>query len=130
MPPEIGRYRRIQLAPRGRDGIECGDLGGLEVFGNRTIVGHQLLDDGAGAASERLVLRLHAVDGLHGIEGRALHEHVPEGDDRGDGCQAQGKARADSYAQPPATRGCRRLRRRRGHDAARCRFSGGFLHTT
>ncbi len=130
MPAEVSCYGAVELAARCRDGIEPRVLARLKVFGNRTVIGDQLRHHRAGAASERLVLRLHAVDGLHRLEGGPFDQQVTGEHDGRDGREAEEQAGPNPHAQPHTPRtACRRLLRRR-LSRADCRLSGGFVHTT
>ncbi len=133
---EVTDNRGVQFAAGGRDPVDTRPAGRLQIFGNRTIVGHQLLDHRARASGERLLLGLHVLDGSDRVLRRLLGENVPNQDDAANRGEAQSEHSADSEAPTPTARGSRNGRlscRHRGRYWGRRRalgIVGGFMHTT
>ena len=105
---------------RGSDGRDVRRAARLQVFGYRAVVAHQLLDHGAGAARDGLVLLLHAAHGAPtALRVRLGGEGVADENDGRDRGQAEREPAADAESKRTACSACGT----RCAPAGRARFS-------
>ena len=133
---EVLGDRRLERIAGERDGAEL-VVGAvrLHVLADCAIVGDELFQHGVGSVGERLVLGLHAANGLEGLARGARGERLAE--------QQHGRDRGEPEAEPPADPEARAARRparqppqpgalgvRRTRGLRLRDFSDRFMHAT
>ncbi len=101
---EVRRQRVVQCVARVRDSGFVRIARCLHVLGHGPIESDELLDDGAGASGQRLVIVLHGANGFDRFASRLCCDRVAQQNDGDDGSEAERESSADAEFQASRTR--------------------------
>jgi hypothetical protein len=116
---EVGEHRRVERILGAADATEPGAVTALQIFDNRPVVRHQRFHHRAGSLRPRLVLGLHAPDGVDSYPGCPGGEDVAPDDDGRNGCEAESETTPDPEPQPETIAPARHCRGRAGRSGGR-----------